>query len=197
MILIVGLGNPGRKYEKTRHNLGWRVVEALAKDLKLKWRVERKFQSEAARGKNLVLAKPVTMMNNSGAAVARLVNYFKLTPEEVWVVHDDVDLALEKLKVVKGRGSAGHKGVLSVIGQLGTVDFVRIRLGISRPHAGRRMEGGKKAIKFDTQEEMEDFVLSPFRATELDEVRRLTKKAIEAIKLALEEGIEKAMNQFN
>lgn len=195
MKLIVGLGNPGKKYANTRHNLGFIAVEKLARSWELGgWRYSKKFNSELlTQNSKLILAKPQTFMNASGFAVFKLASFYKIEPEGIWVVHDDVDLPLGKLKIIEGRGSAGHRGAMSIIEQLGTVDFVRFRLGIGHPHAGRRLEGGKRITKFDSQEEMEDFVLSPFLPTEKDEVKRLIKKTLEAIKFGLEQGIEKTM----
>ncbi|HUW22353.1 MAG TPA: aminoacyl-tRNA hydrolase [Candidatus Bathyarchaeia archaeon] len=205
MKLIIGLGNPGKKYEDTRHNLGFLVVDEIARHIKrkmrrpdLQFKTWRKFNSEVlSLAADILLVKPQTFMNESGSAVGKLAGFYKVEPEDIWVIHDDVDLPLEKIKIVKSRGSAGHQGVASIIKQLGAADFVRLRLGIGHPHAGQRMEGGKKIIKFDTPEEMEDFVLAPFMPTEADEVRKLVKKAVEAISLALKKGIKAAMNRYN
>jgi PTH1 family peptidyl-tRNA hydrolase len=101
------------------------------------------------------------------------------------------------LKLVRNRGAAGHKGVFSVFEELKTIDFVRFRLGISHSHAGQRMEGGKKATKFDTRQETESFVLAPFDPEEKDEVKKLIKKTVKAMELALTQGLESAMNKFN
>jgi PTH1 family peptidyl-tRNA hydrolase len=136
-------------------------------------------------------------MNDSGLAVARIAGFYKISPADIWILHDDVDLALGKLKIVKGRGSAGHKGVLSVIEKLGTINFVRFRMGVGHPHSGRVKVGGKRAGKFDTDKETSDFVLSEFLPTQQDEARQLVKKTAEAVSVALEEGIEVAMNKYN
>jgi len=114
MIVIVGLGNPGKKYEKTRHNVGFRVIDELAR----------------IKERGFIIAKPQTFMNNSGKAVKALVNFYKIKPDNLWVVHDDIDLPIGELKIAKGRGSAGHKGVQSIINELKTKDFNRIRVGI-------------------------------------------------------------------
>jgi PTH1 family peptidyl-tRNA hydrolase len=184
MKLLVGLGNPGKKYEKTRHNLGFMVVEKLAESLELEgWKYNKKFNSEIlTQNSKLILAKPQTMMNASGFAVAKMANFYKIKPQNIWVVHDEVDLPLGKVKIIEGRGAAGHRGVMSIIEQLGTVDFVRFRLGIG--HLKRK---GKWT---------EDFVLSAFLPTEKSEVKRLIKKTVEMIELALEKGIGKAMSWF-
>jgi PTH1 family peptidyl-tRNA hydrolase len=199
MRLIVGLGNPGLKYLNTRHNLGFLVLETLARKWKVSFRVRKKFASLVFFNpqKKIILAKPQLFMNESGIAVRRIAGFYKIQSEDVWVIHDDLDLPLGRLKIIKARGAAGHKGVFSVINQLGTIDFVRFRLGIAHPHAGRAQKGGKKVTKFDSQEETEDFVLSLFEDQEKDEVKRLIKKTIKAIELALEKGLDRAMNQYN
>lgn len=199
MKLIVGLGNPGRKYQNTRHNIGFMVIDRLMGEGKVSPRIEKKFSALVFHDhkRDLILARPTVFMNESGIAVARIANFYRLAPEDIWVIHDDVDLPLEKLKIVKKRGSAGHKGVMSIIKELGTVNFVRFRLGVGHPHSGRLMKGGKRVGKFDAPREVTDFVLAPFVAADLDEVRKLVGKTVEAIELALEEGLKKAMNRYN
>jgi len=192
MYLIVGLGNPGKKYEKTRHNLGFAVVDALLQELapaeKTVWRQQRRSNSLVVRVADLLLAKPQTMMNASGFAVAKLVKRVGLETDHLWVIHDDLDLPLGKIKIRKGGGSAGHRGVESIIKQLGTEEFIRFRLGIGHP---KREEG------FQGERLIERYVLSPFSQGEKHQAKKMIKKAVEAIKVALEKGIESAMNSFN
>lgn len=114
MLLIVGLGNPGKKYERTRHNIGSRIIDEL----------------ESLSLENVVLAKPTTFMNESGRAVKKLISKLKCQMSNLWVIHDDIDLSLGEIKISKNRGSAGHKGVQSIINALGTKNFNRIRIGI-------------------------------------------------------------------
>ncbi len=208
MILIVALGNPGKKYSQTRHNIGWQVLDAFAQQQKLtRWHFDPKTNSQVIVKGNLVLAKPQTFMNASGVAVQKLISqylekdqYFlsgKKQYENLYLIHDDVDLPMGKLKIAKAKGSAGHRGVLSVINEIGTVDFVRFRLGVGRPHSGRLQEGGKRAGKLDNFREVSDFVLEDFLPTEKDEVKHLSVHAISALKTALKEGIEAAMNRYN
>lgn len=189
MKLIVGLGNPSRKYEKTRHNLGFAVLDALLQELtpvkKTTWQEDKKSNSLIAKVGDLILVKPQVLMNASGSAVKKLASNFRLPASNIYVVHDDLDLPLGKIKIRKGGGSGGHKGVDSIIKELGTTDFVRFRLGIGHPGLG------------SSDKEVEGYVLSPFGQQELDEARRMIKKAVEAIKIALEEGIEQAMSRFN
>ena len=190
MKLIVGLGNPGKKYESTRHNLGFWVLDELLRKLTLaeeeKWQEAKKLRARIHKLKTrTILLKPQTMMNNSGIAVARSTRFYKIKPENIWVIHDEIDLPLGKIKIIKNRGSAGHKGVESVIKELGTNEFIRLRLGIGRPEHDF------------TKQEAETFVLSPFGKGERSKARGLIKKTVKAIEMALEEGIEKAMSRFN
>jgi PTH1 family peptidyl-tRNA hydrolase len=186
MILIVGLGNPGEKYEKTRHNLGFMVVEKLAREMvDGQWLMVDKFQSLITKHKSsTILAKPQTMMNASGFAVSKLANFYKIKPEDIWIVHDDVDLPLGKIKIRFGGGAAGHHGVESIIEQLGTDDFTRFRLGIGHPGRGA-----------DAQ--VEKYVLREFDVNEASETKRMIKQSVKAIQVALDHSLARAMNQFN
>ncbi|MCL4382430.1 MAG: aminoacyl-tRNA hydrolase [Patescibacteria group bacterium] len=188
MKLIVGLGNPGSKYEKTRHNLGFRVVEALAKDKikgEVKWEEAPKFSSLICRlTKDVILVKPQAFMNASGEAVAKIANFYKISASDIWVVHDDVDLPLGKIKIRIGGSAAGHHGVESLIVNLGTDRFLRIRLGIGRPSRGK-----------DAQ--IEKYVLKTFELNETSEVKHLLKQAALALETCLQDGPEKTMNRFN
>jgi len=189
MILIVGLGNPGKKYQNTRHNLGFMVADKLILKLKTQnSKLHLKSKSypfaEVYDFGELIIAKPLTFMNASGMAVAKLVSSFKLQASNIWVAHDDVDLPLGKIKIRIGGGAAGHRGVESIIGELGAEDFVRFRLGIGHPGRG-------------ADAKVERYVLREFDVNEKTEVKQLIKKAVEAIMVALEKGLERAMNEFN
>lgn len=146
MFLIIGLGNPGKKYEKTRHNIGARIIEALKK----------------TKLKGFVFAKTQTFMNNSGQAVKDLVSFYKIRPANLYIVHDDIDLPLGEVRVVKNRGSAGHKGVESIIKELKTKDFNRIRVGIC-PKTGK-------------PKSLEKFVLQNFTKQEEKIIKEVVKK---------------------
>lgn len=167
MILIVGLGNPGKKFQKTRHNIGSRIIDEL----------------ESLNLENVILVKPQTFMNESGRAVKRLVKSYKLEVESLLVIHDDIDLPLGRIRISKGSGSAGHKGVESIIEKLGTKNFIRIRIGI-QPQEGKP----KKA---------DAFVLKNFTKNEGKILDEIIKKSAEAVKMLLEEGLEAAMNKYN
>lgn len=176
MLLIIGLGNPGKKYEKTRHNVGFMVLDKLRADLELgSWAVNKKYRAEVTEGKigkeKILLVKPQTFMNNSGQAVATAVKFYKIKPADIWVIHDDLDLPLGKIKIQRNRSAAGHHGVQSIIDALGTQDFVRFRVGIA-PAKPTKKSGA-------------DFVLSKFSPTEAIILSKTLTNAVEAIKLAL------------
>jgi len=185
MKLVVGLGNPGLRYEKTRHNVGFMAVDVLGKFLGVK--VERKFglslTSEAFfEGEKLILAKPQCYMNRSGAAVFELMQYFKLSLGDLIVLHDDMDLELGRLRIRLKGGHGGHRGIGSIISELKTQDFCRIKIGIGRP---------------PQDVDPSDYVLSSFSIEEWEIVRNAVERAGLAVKSILKEGIEMAMNRFN
>ncbi len=194
MKLIVGLGNPGEKYERTRHNLGFVVLDGLLQELteveRTTWKEDKRANSLIAKISDLILAKPQTMMNASGYSVSKLVSFYKIKPEDIWIVHDDLDLPLGKIKIRLGGAAAGHHGVESVIDKLGTDQFVRFRLGIGHPR-----KKGKVEIK--SEREVDDYVLKEFDVNEASEAKQMIKKTIQAIEIALEKGLEKVMNRFN
>lgn len=189
MKLIIGIGNPGKQYEKTRHNLGFMVLDAMVGSGE--WEEEAKFQSLVVKlSQDLWLVKPQTFMNNSGMAVLKIVDYFKIPPEDLIVVHDDLDLMLGKIKVRKGGAAGGHHGVESVISALGTDQFVRVRLGIGnqKSHSGEH-----ERVHFNA----EHFVLEPFMPNEHSKVKHMIKQATQALEILLDKGLEVAQNQFN
>src|SRR6266571_6809683 len=209
MKLIVGLGNPGKQYEHTRHNLGFMVVEHLLKALesveKTVWTDDTKLKSDSAQltwnGEKIILAKPKTFMNNSGMAVQLISSYYKIAPEDVWVVYDEFDLPLGSMKIRLGGAAAGHHGVESVIEQLGTDKFWRFRLGIGigSHHAGApvREEGKRETLSRQDFGDVSDYVLDNFGVSEQGKVRELIKHGADALQLALEKGMTEAMNRYN
>lgn len=200
MKLIVGLGNPGGKYKSTRHNIGFMVIEKLAKDLlpiykSLKaWNEDKSFKAQISKiDKNLILAKPITYMNLSGESIDLIRNFYKIEIPDIWVIHDDIDLPLGKIRIRKSGASAGHRGIESMIKRFGRSDFVRFRLGIGRG----RLAIHKNIDQNIPRQEIEKFVVSPFRDSEAGDAKKLLKHSVEAIRFALKEGIEKAMNRYN
>lgn len=194
MILLVGLGNPGKKYEKTRHNLGFMVLDELLRKLELGeetiWQKNIKFNSLIVKTQGIILAKPQTFMNASGFAIAKITDYYKIKPEDIWVIHDEIDLPFGRMRIRKGGGSAGHRGLESIIEQLSRSDFIRFRLGIGYPVRKEKTKIGKEKL-------VEKYVLSEFKRGEKAKVRQVIKKAVKAIKLALAKDWEKSANQFN
>jgi len=190
-ILIVGLGNPGKRYENTRHNIGFMIVESLK--LKVKsfsdWKNNKKLLSEISEGEinsqKVILAKPLTFMNLSGQAVKSLIRNWKLEIRNLVVVHDDIDIPLGKIRISIGRGSAGHQGVESIIKELGTKNFIRFRIGIKPKQYHRLVCGTEK------------FVLKNFKKEEERIVKEVIEKTSEAIEYFLESGLEKAMSKYN
>lgn len=183
--LVVGLGNPGQEYASDRHNLGYRVVDALAARHGLGFeRHQGKLHLAVGEiaGHPVVLAKPRTFMNLSGTAVARASRQYGVRPEEILVIYDDLDLPLGRLRLRPTGGSGGHKGMRSIIDVLGTQSFARLRLGIGRP-SGRK--------------DPADYVLEPFTREEEAVVAEVVQQASEAVESYLAEGIVAAMEQFN
>lgn len=206
MKLIVGLGNPGKEYEKTRHNVGFMTVEHFLKDFEparqTVWEDNSKFKSDIVtiewqRSKPLrdavvqqpliekvILLKPKTYMNNSGLAVGLVADFYKIPTEDIWILHDDVDFPEGSMRIRFGGASAGHRGVMSIIDALGSDKFWRFRLGIGRPG-----EAGHSGV--------EHHVLDEFSHQDHAKVREMLKHASKAIQLGLEEDLTAAMNKYN
>jgi PTH1 family peptidyl-tRNA hydrolase len=185
MKLIVGLGNPGREYQGTRHNLGFRIVDALAREAGIDLSTS-KFQGEYGQGsfegQKIALLKPQTYMNLSGSSVAPAARFYKVEPEDLIVVHDELDLPFGRLQLKKGGGTGGHKGLASIVQQLGSNDFVRVRIGIGKPETKERTVG---------------HVLSGFGKEESAQLEEIASRAVSAVRTILQSGLAQAMNQFN
>jgi PTH1 family peptidyl-tRNA hydrolase len=183
-LLVAGLGNPGREYAATRHNVGFMVADELARRLGGSWRA--KFSGDLAEvrmdGLRLALLKPQTFMNESGRSVGAAARFFKVEPDDLLVVHDEVDLEPGRLQARLGGGLAGHNGLRSVAQHLGTPEFGRLRIGVGRPERG-------------DPRPVADFVLSEF-SPELD-VDSLVARAADAVETVATEGLEEAQNRFN
>lgn len=194
--LVVGLGNPGPEYEKTRHNVGRMIVAEMAtrQGLRLSRHKTGAFVGALRlggmapesvgpeSGPSVVLAVPLSYMNLSGGPVAALARYHRIPPEEVVVVHDDIDLPFGTIRLKRGGGEGGHNGLKSVTKSLGTPEYVRIRFGVGRPRTGM---------------DAADYVLRPFTAAERKALPELIDRAVEAIEAVLTEGLEAAQQRFH
>ena len=183
-LLVAGLGNPGREYERTRHNVGWLVLDELARRHSGSWR--SKFSGSIAEARlgdaRLALLKPETYMNDSGRSVGAAARFFKVEPEQLLVVHDDVDLEPGRLQARGGGGLAGHNGLRSLAQHLASQEFLRLRIGVGRPERG-------------DPRPVADWVLSPFAAEE--DAESLVSRAADAVETILGEGLEAAQQRFN
>jgi PTH1 family peptidyl-tRNA hydrolase len=183
--LVVGLGNPGREYRNTRHNMGFLAVDAMIQKLGFS---SSKVQSKAiintgnVQGQKVILAKPQTYMNLSGQAVSGLVNFYKIPLDHLLVINDDVDIPFGTIRIRPGGGSAGQKGVGSIIEKLGTQEFARMRLGVGRPPG---------------QMSTPDYVLQQFSKDEEEFLKNFLEKAALAVEEFILNGLEAAMNKFN
>jgi peptidyl-tRNA hydrolase, PTH1 family len=183
-LLVAGLGNPGREYEHTRHNLGWLVVDELARRHGGSFRSKFSGQLSELRvgDEKVALLKPETYMNESGRPIAAAARFFKVDPEALLVVHDDVDLQPERFQARIGGGLAGHNGLRSIAQSLGTNDFMRLRLGVGRPGRGDRRS-------------VSDYVLSRFDPE--TDVDALVSKAADAVETISADGLEEAQRRYN
>jgi PTH1 family peptidyl-tRNA hydrolase len=186
MWLIAGLGNPGARYRKTRHNLGFMVLDALAERAGIRI-VKERAKALIGRGRigsrEVVLAQPQTFMNLSGVSVARLMRHWRLKPESLIVAYDDLDLPFARIRLAQGGGAGGHKGVASIIEHLGERDFTRLRLGIGRPE-----EEGLTAA---------DYVLRSFKPRERELLPEVISRGAEAVEAILGSGLAAAQTRFN
>ena len=185
MIVIVGLGNPGPQYRDTRHNIGRRAVELWSRRLKTALK-NRRFQSmyvrTSHRSRDLTLICPMTYMNLSGKAVKAWAERYRVPPDKILVIHDDLDLPTGRVKVSRSGGAGGHKGVISIMDHLGSREFPRVKIGIGRPRRG---------------EAVEDYVLSPFYEDENEIMETALDMAVQACELFVSGGIELAMRRVN
>lgn len=185
--LIVGLGNPEAKYDQTRHNIGFAVVDVLAGRVQISWGENRRFQALLAEGRGptgdrLRLLKPLTYMNRSGQAIRAALDWYKLPPESVLVIYDDLDLPVGRLRLRLSGSAGGHNGMKSAIAHLGTQNFPRLRIGIG---------------KSETDKDTISHVLGKFSPQESQLMAEVLQLAADAVELALKQGVEKAMSLYN
>ncbi|HET9946936.1 MAG TPA: aminoacyl-tRNA hydrolase [Patescibacteria group bacterium] len=198
MKLLLGLGNPGEKYQKTRHNIGFMAVDEFLKASQsvkdTVWTDSKKFKSDIAElvwqpkngiAEKLLLVKPKTYMNNSGMAARLIADFYHIQEEDIWVMYDDADLQLGKLRIRKGGGSAGHRGIESLLEVFPKGDFWRFRMGIGRPEELANVKG------------IDTFVLGEFTRQEHAKIRELLPHSVKAMEMALDEGLDAAMNKYN
>ncbi len=193
MKLIVGLGNPGLFYANNRHNIGYMCVNRFARDHKIRFNKKQglaRIGTGEIDGEKVVLARPQTFMNESGEAVSRLVTKYKIGLSDLVVIHDDLDLPAGKLRLRRGRGSGGHKGIESIIARLGKGDFYRVRVGIGRPDIPEDSD-------IDKEQAIIDYVLTGFTREEKKIIDGVIPEVSRAILCLLTEGIEAAMNKYN
>ena len=190
--LIVGLGNPEPKYDRTRHNIGFNAVDALAKSWQISLSENRKFQGifgegNRPRGQKIRLLKPLTYMNLSGQAIRAAADWYKIPAESVLIVYDDMDLPIGKLRMRLAGSAGGHNGMKSTISHLSTDKFPRLRIGIGKPQ--------NDAAK--NEKDTISFVLGKFSSEESQLVEKVLKLVVEAVELSLHQGVEKAMSLYN
>ncbi len=185
MYLIAGLGNPGTGYRNTRHNIGFKVINLWGKSLGVRFN-GRRFQSRNTQtkfqDKEIILLRPLTFMNQSGRSIRACLDFYRLQTENILVIHDDIDIPVGRIKVIRNGGAGGHKGILSLMHYLGTREFPRVKVGVGRPH---------------NLESIEDYVLSPFYRDEKKIIERVIRLAVRACELFVSEGVESAMNHIN
>ena len=185
MKVILGLGNPGRKYARTRHNLGFLVVDRIASENCIPVK-KRKFDSLIGKwktgGEEILLVKPQTFMNHSGKAIRQLLRSFPITVKDLVVIHDDLDLPFGRIRIRPRGGAGGHRGVVSILETLGEESFLRVRVGIGRPRPGM---------------DPTDFVLETFSSEESSRLGQVVARAADAVGCLLAEGPQRAMETFN
>ncbi|MDY6805800.1 MAG: aminoacyl-tRNA hydrolase [Cyanobacteriota bacterium] len=191
--LIVGLGNPEPKYDRTRHNIGFAAIDALADRMQVSLSANRKFQGEFGEGRGpsgekIRLLKPLTYMNNSGRSIRAVLDWYKLPPQSVSIVYDDLDLPLGRMRLRLSGSAGGHNGMKSAIALMGTKDFPRLRIGIGRPKNAAPDGSDKKTI---------GYVLGKFSPEETELMDGVLQLVVEAMELSLRQGIEKAMSLYN
>jgi PTH1 family peptidyl-tRNA hydrolase len=184
--LIIGLGNPEPKYERTRHNIGFEAVDALAADWGLSWQENKRFQGFIAEGNSphtgkIRLLKPQTYMNRSGQSVRSVLDWYKLPPESILVIYDDMDLPLGRLRIRLSGSAGGHNGIKSMIAHVGTENFARLRIGIGK----------------STEKETISHVLGRFTPQENEVIAKVLDLSRKAIELGLKQGLAKAMSLYN
>lgn len=185
--LIIGLGNPEEKYEKTRHNIGFEAVDSLADTWRLSWQQNKRFQGfftegSTPYGQKIRLLKPLTYMNRSGQSVRAVIDWYKVAPKSILVIYDDMDLPLGRIRMRLSGSAGGHNGMKSIISHLGSQDFPRLRIGIG---------------KSNQNQETISHVLGRFSASENQVISEVLQLVSDAVRISLKEGVEKSMSLYN
>lgn len=181
MMVIIGLGNPGKKFDNTRHNAGFMAIDFFAQQNGFpEFELSKKYESLISEKDEVMLAKPETFMNESGIAVYKMAKSYKLKTKSLIVIHDDIDMPLGKIKFSKDSGAGGHKGVDSIINALGRKDFIQLKIGI---------ETGDQEAK--------EVVLKKFSKEEMNILKETISRSVDALDMLIQEGLEKAMNEYN
>lgn len=186
--IVVGLGNPGLKYEFTRHNIGFRVIDSLARDIEIEFKKVKSYYSLISRGMinnyKVIMVKPQTFMNLSGRAVSKVVSYYKIPLQDLLIVYDDLNLELGQVRIRKKGSAGGHKGIESIMQYLDSEEIPRLRIGIGNP-----------SVNFNFS--YVSYVLSNFDNEERDKIGEVIQLSTDAIKTVIEDGFEKAMRKYN
>lgn len=185
MYLIVGLGNPGKEYERTRHNIGFEVVEQLAKNNNIelnKMKFKGIYGEGRISGKKTYILKPTTYMNNSGEAVQAFADYYKIEDENIMIIADDIDIPFASIKIKKNGSGGTHNGLKSIVKLLGSKDFSRLKIGVGTKHESQ---------------DLANFVLGKFSKEEMIDIDKTIDLATKAIEEAIKSGIESSMNKYN
>lgn len=186
--MVVGLGNPGLQYEFSRHNIGFRIIDNLAREIETEFKRVKSYDSLVSRGKlmnhKLILVKPQTYMNLSGKSVSKIVSYYRISFQDLLIVYDDLNLELGQIRIRKRGSAGGHKGVESIIQYLNSEDIPRLRIGIGKPSINSNFDYAS-------------YVLSNFNNNEKDKISEVIQLSTEAIKTVIEDSLEKAMRKYN
>jgi len=183
MILIVGLGNPGEQYKNTRHNAGFLVLEQISN---LSWQEDKSYEAQISEasfsGQKIIFCKPLTYMNESGRAVVKIANFYKIMPENIIVVQDEMDLDFGELKISQNKGTNGHNGIKSIISHLNSTNFTRIKIGIGRPNI---------------QQDAKNFVLENFSSEQMEKFKEISAKIYAIIDDIIQHGLSDAIKKYN
>ncbi len=186
--MVVGLGNPGLQYKFSRHNIGFRIIDNLAREIETEFKKVKSYDSLVSRGKlmnhKLILVKPQTYMNLSGKSASKIVSYYRISFQDLLIVYDDLNLELGQIRIRKRGSAGGHKGVESIIQYLNSEDIPRLRIGIGKPSINSNFDYAS-------------YVLSNFNDNEKDKISEVIQLSTEAIKTVIEDGLEKAMRKYN